>query len=135
MGTEVGGRKRLFLREFYDHGLKVHHSSPSRAKFQSVYAYNSSPTGLHIDYAYLPYAHDSTTQIHVPISILTFSLCTCPCGNPQHTDRMPCLTGLILALQSSQPLTPGQLVVKQWNDTDPVTLDVNDGSVPANRPN
>ena len=36
-----------------------------------------------------------------------------------------------IALQSSQPLTPLQLLVEQWSDTDPV----NDGSVPAYRPN
>jgi len=44
-------------------------------------------------------------------------------------------TVLILATQSSQPLTPWQLVVKQWSDIDHVTSDVNDDSVPANRPN
>jgi len=47
----VGG-KWLFLRGFYVHGFKVHHSSPSRAKFKNVYAYNSSPTGLHINHAF-----------------------------------------------------------------------------------
>jgi hypothetical protein len=52
MGNEMvggGGGKWLFLRGFYGHGLKVHCSFPSRAKFKNVYAYNSSPTSLHIE--------------------------------------------------------------------------------------
>jgi len=48
----VGRGKWLFLRGFYIHDLKVHHSSPSRVKIKNIYAYNFSPTGLHIDYAF-----------------------------------------------------------------------------------